>query len=300
MKLAPLFDSFGALAEGEGKPLAQVESRSIVELLRANSVILFRGFQPEPRDFESFAESLPWNEFVGHGMPEIRQWVRERGTTTLAASGQDAVCLHPELGFLPRSPEVVWFYCVEAAASGGETLVCDGVRLLEKMRPAMREFFLSKRLRYRHHWSADVCRGFFSEPTVPEIVATLRSELGVERVRLDGDGVAFDYVVDFAPQTAGGERAFVNSVLLYLHPEITFLGRISDAVLEDGTPIPNELLCETDELAESTSWGAEWMKGDILLIDNERVMHGRRGFQGKRTIHIKYGRQPQQRKERSR
>ena len=37
-------------------------------------------------------------------------------------------------------------------------------------------------------------------------------------------------------------------------------------------------------LADALSYDLEWQAGDVALVDNFRVMHGRRPFVGKRRV----------------
>lgn len=47
-------------------------------------------------------------------------------------------------------------------------------------------------------------------------------------------------------------------------------------------------MSELNEIAERISIEISWQKGDILMIDNTRIMHGRRAFEDKqRDIYIR-------------
>lgn len=69
----------------------------------------------------------------------------------------------------------------------------------------------------------------------------------------------------------GSRLAWANSIFgpsyHYEAPRITFA---------DGTEIPDELLAEFRRLTTELTEEIDWQDGDLALIDNTRVMHGRR------------------------
>jgi alpha-ketoglutarate-dependent taurine dioxygenase len=57
---------------------------------------------------------------------------------------------------------------------------------------------------------------------------------------------------------------------------------------DDDSQIPDELMDELNGIAERITTNIEWQKGDILMIDNTRIMHGRRAFTDQmREIYIR-------------
>lgn len=74
---------------------------------------------------------------------------------------------------------------------------------------------------------------------------------------------------------------FANSIFgpsnHYEKPLITFA---------DGEEIPADLLAEAEAVCDRFTYDIGWQHGDIVLIDNTRVMHGRRQIEDKsRTIY---------------
>ncbi len=57
---------------------------------------------------------------------------------------------------------------------------------------------------------------------------------------------------------------------------------------EDDADIPEEVMSEINEIAQKITTEIAWQQGDILMIDNTRVLHGRRAFSDeKREIYIR-------------
>jgi hypothetical protein len=52
----------------------------------------------------------------------------------------------------------------------------------------------------------------------------------------------------------------------------------------DGEPLDREAVMTAVELAEGLTFDIPWQAGDVVLVDNRVVMHGRRTFSGARKI----------------
>ena len=57
--------------------------------------------------------------------------------------GTDAHTLHSEGSYSPVSPEIIWFYCNISPDKGGETILCDGIKLWNLLSSNSKAFFLS-------------------------------------------------------------------------------------------------------------------------------------------------------------
>ena len=68
---------------------------------------------------------------------------------------------HAEMAYTPFRPDMLWFYCETPASQGGETLLCDGLDLWSRLRPATKDLFLSQKLTYRKKFSNDRTRSQF-------------------------------------------------------------------------------------------------------------------------------------------
>jgi hypothetical protein len=52
----------------------------------------------------------------------------------------------------------------------------------------------------------------------------------------------------------------------------------------DGSDLPEEAMVRASELGDALSVDLDWQPGDIALVDNFLVMHGRRPFTGTRRV----------------
>ncbi|MCA8071066.1 TauD/TfdA family dioxygenase [Burkholderia vietnamiensis] len=195
-------------------------------------------------------------------------------------AGELEMGLHRENGNLPFTPDLQWFYCLEPARVGSETTICDGQRVLQELTPAVRRLFEQRQIKYsrRIPWP-NVQRFLSVELQLPaHEVNDSHLEVVNQRVRgqhyrrLDQFLVSSERVTDAITVSCfSGRRAFCNSLLgpsvNYEPPLITWA---------DGTDIDFEVWDEIKDVTARYTYDLFWNKGDVVVIDNSRVMHGRR------------------------
>ena len=71
-----------------------------------------------------------------------------------------------------------------------------------------------------------------------------------------------------------GNLCFANDILPGLDTEPQLIKRS----MADGKEIPKNILSEIETKANKLTYEHKWEKGDLLMIDNKRFMHGRRAF----------------------
>src|SRR5215471_15168281 len=76
-------------------------------------------------------------------------------TIVEVVGGEADMCLHQELGYVPWSPDVVWFFCRKAPSSGGQTTVCDGIKFAQSLSQSTIRILIDKPILYNHHWPAE-------------------------------------------------------------------------------------------------------------------------------------------------
>lgn len=64
----------------------------------------------------------------------------------------------------------------------------------------------------------------------------------------------------------------------------TRLGPATDVTLHDETPIPDLMVSHVRSVVEQAAIQVDWRKGDLIIVDNHLVLHGRRPFIGAREI----------------
>lgn len=212
-------------------------------------------------------------------------------------AGYDKVGLHCENGNSPFLPDLCWFYCQKAPEKGSQTTVCDGKLVYQYLDTTARAAFSSQDIIYsrrveENKWKTFVYHSLASQQTPLSRVEDVRLEHLLSLVaRTPGTHITLndDGTIYYQFQTSAilasrinphETHNFANSIFgpsnNYEKPVITFA---------NGQIIPNELLAEVSEVCDRFTYDVGWQHGDIVLIDNTRVMHGRRQIEDKsRTI----------------
>ncbi len=57
----------------------------------------------------------------------------------------------------------------------------------------------------------------------------------------------------------------------------------------DGSPIADSTVAALIEASRKREFGVDWQPGDLVLLNNARVAHGRRPYRGVRNIMVALG-----------
>ncbi|WP_437305951.1 amino acid adenylation domain-containing protein [Sorangium sp. So ce388] len=281
------------------------EERAFVEaqVLR-HGAVLFRGFPIRSApEFEQVAQAICGELFGEYGdLPREKTGKHIYSSTPYPAD--KAILFHNESSHLPRWPLKQWFFCVQAAPEGGATPIVDCRRLYEALAPDVRERFRRSGLLYVRNFTPGFDVGWqdFFHTTEPAVVEErcraggMRCEwLPGGRLRISQRGPA----VLSHPKT--GEQVFFNQIQLH-HPAYleapvreSLLAMVGEEWLPrnvcygDGAPIEAETTRALGEAYERCAVRFPWQEGDIILLDNMLVAHGRDPFSGPRKIVVAMG-----------
>ena len=213
-----------------------------------------------------------------------------------------ALSLHNELSYTDLYPRLLFFACMQAPETGGETTLGDSRRILRSIDPQVAERFRSSKVRYLRNLSPFRGGGYswreaFETDDPAEAEARALAMGGNvewrpgEVLRLSQTRPA----TAMHPQT--GEEVWFNQADGF-HPSaldptsyaeaMAFAGSEEDFRLGvtygDGGEIDLRDLKEVREAIRSETRPHRWREGDVLVIDNLLVAHGRRPFSGPRKI----------------
>lgn len=200
--------------------------------------------------------------------------------TQTVDAGNAAVGLHIENGNTPLPPDIVAFYSARSASRGSQTTLCDGAAIYRALSPALRSLF-SRPLsvtRYvpQHLWQRYVANVLNMDDPVRVTRRMLRQLIdmipGQSAVEAEAGGI--DYTLTVTPireDNLARVPAFANAVLgpSYNYPPPVYR-------LWNGTGLSEALLDELKVLCEQYTGEITWRDGDVAVIDNKRLMHGRR------------------------
>ncbi|BAZ54102.1 condensation domain-containing protein [Nostoc sp. NIES-4103] len=273
------------------------------ELLK-HGAILFRGFNVKSvSEFETFAQTICSNLFAEYGdLPRTGEGGKVYGSTPYPAD--KAILFHNESSHLHCFPLKIWFYCVQAAAEGGETPIVDCRKAYQLLSPQLREKLATKQLMYVRNFAEglDVTWQNFFQTTDKIEVENYCNQAGIDFEWYDNNGLVTRQIrpaLAIHPKT--GESVFFNQIQLhhisYLDTDVreSLLSIFGESKLPrnvyfgDGTAIVEEEIAEINVVYQESHISFPWQKGDIIMLDNMLAAHGRSPFVGQRKIVVAMG-----------
>jgi alpha-ketoglutarate-dependent taurine dioxygenase len=283
MKLCatPLSGSFGYIIQNRGsEDILDINSDDIIQLFKGAGVLVFRGFCMDLEKFRVSTERFGRNFMVTGN--STREPVSDGGKTQKVDPGKDFIPPHAEMGYNPLRPEIIWFYYARPAQKNGETFVCDGIQVFSEMKPAIRELLLNKRIKFTYRSiPKDFWKRFGYETR--DGISELLSGLPTTTFRInDDDSLYIEYIVPAIQKPKySDDFAFCHSIH-YQADLLTF---------EDGSEITQEIRQEILHGTLNVAVTPKWQAGDLIMIDNSRVMHGRNAFDdSERCVYVRIAR----------
>jgi alpha-ketoglutarate-dependent taurine dioxygenase len=284
-----------------------VASRAVLAAhLRDTGAVLLRGFLPmSDEGFHAFVADIlgPPLEYRERSSPRTR--VAGHIYTSTEYPPHQSIFLHNENAYADVWPLKIAFYCALASETGGGTPLADVRAVFRELTPALRERFADVGVRYVRHFTDRVglsWREVFQadDPRAVEaycaahgydcdwLPGTDGEPAGVLRTCRRGQAIAthpvtrepvwFNHAAFFHLSTLGPD---VRDGLLAQFgedrlPNQTFYG--------NGRPLEPDVMetIRSAYRAHTLSWS--WRAGDVLLLDNMLVAHGRESFTGPRRI----------------
>ena len=265
---------------------------ALTEAFRACGAVLLRGFTGDCSSIRSFSgEYGHFMTYSGGATP--REAVDGDPTCVSVRAGAYTGCapLHGEMYYRASHPLVLWFYCEQPAHTGGEMLLCDAEAFWRSLSPSTQELLSTRPICYRRQYPDGLWQGVFRTDEVDRVREVCRSAgVGVQFLDAE-DGtttVTTEFRVHAVRTTDTGRRLFLNNVLPTVYVERTGVARslgIESVVrIDDDRPLPDEVIAELEAVAEALQVEVPLQRGDLLVVDNARLLHGRRAFTGERVL----------------
>ncbi|WP_206208000.1 TauD/TfdA family dioxygenase [Ahniella affigens] len=262
--------------------------------------VLFRGWRINGlAHFERLmTEGLGREPLEYRNQSTPRSEVRGRIYSSTEYPADQHIELHNENAYTSAWAERILFYCVKASDTGGETPIADSRRVLQRIPDAVRARFEQHGVMYvRNYDGLDLPWQTVFQTTDRESVVAQCVAAGIQWEWLGGDRLRTREVAQATlahPITS--EPVWFNQAHLFhvsaLHPTVraALAGSMDErdyprnAYFGDGSPISDSDLAQIRAAYAAETIAAPWQVGDILLLDNVLVAHGRRPFTGARKI----------------
>jgi alpha-ketoglutarate-dependent taurine dioxygenase len=262
--------------------------------------ILFRGFGLSRQEhFERFltAIKLELIDYMEGATPRRR--LGDRIYTSTEFPPERSISIHNELCYVMTWPMKILFFCVTAPEQGGETPIGDVRKVLRNLPPHIRKRFAEKGWMLQRNFGSG-----FGPTWQTSYHVNDKKELEdyLRRARIDHEWLDENHLRTrqarpaMAQHPVTGEWVWFNHICFWhlssLEPELRelFLHELGEEGLPfntyygDGEPIEYEVAEQLRHAYDSEMISFKWQVGDILLLDNMLVAHGRNPFIGSRKI----------------
>ncbi len=274
--------------------------QALLELLAESGALLLRGLPIQSdQDFDLVMRSLNQENFsYGESLSNaVRHNRTGRVFTANEAPPDVEIYFHHEMAQTPVFPSKLAFYCEQTPTKGGATPLCRSDALLSEMAERIPEFVQrcdELGLRYTNVMpaSADLASGqgrswssTLSADTKEEAAGRL-AELGYEFEWLQDDSLkATTPVLPAIRQLPDGRRVFFNQLIAAFKGWQDARNQANNSVcFGDGSALADKDMETICAISEELAFDLPWAAGDIALVDNFLVMHGRRPFEGQRCV----------------
>lgn len=283
IEIQPISERIGLkITSVDNANILKLDLESIINLFKSYGVLLFRGFATNTEIFKEFSNLLS-TDFIDYAGGAFARRVINGDKTLLSVNDyQFEIKLHGEMYYQKTIPLMVWFFCAHPASEAGETTVCDGRQFFNEVSSSTKKLFSQKKLKFTISMSKEDWQRKYQTEDLSKLEEICRNNYTHLKVNAD-KSIIIEYICPaIIPSSCGKYQVFINSLLptKQLNPKILNF--------DDDSEIPDDVIAELNEVAERITTNIVWQKGDILMIDNTRVLHGRRAFADeKRDIYIR-------------
>ena len=285
--------TLGAALDGPSKTI-------VSDLINAHGFVVFRGYDVQSdQDFHRFVESFGLENFkyADSFSNAVRHNRTDRVFTANEAPPNVEIFLHHEMAQTLTFPGALFFFCEKAAESGGATPICRSdrtLKTLETQNPTFVAKLRSVGVKYRNSMPSEANhesgQGRSWKDTLTVNSAHEAEEklvaLGYQFNWLEDGGLSVQTPALAAVDHFGrGKDVFFNQIVAAAagwtvaaddkEPRLCF---------GDDSPIEHADLAGTIKAAYQHTVDLKWQTGDVALLDNLKVMHGRRPFEGSRRV----------------
>ncbi|MFW6012241.1 MAG: TauD/TfdA family dioxygenase [bacterium] len=277
------------------------DNRSLLgEKLLEHGGILFRGFKGLAADrLEDLLRALNFEPLEYRERSSPRRAVSGNVYTSTDYPPSYPIFLHNENSYQATWPLKIFFYCDEPAEEGGETPIADCRKVLEAIDPEIQDRFAKRGWMYVRNYGdgfgLDWTTVFQTEDR--DRVDEYCRANGIETEWKSGGRLrtrAVRPAMTAHPHT--GEQIWFNHATFFhvstLVPEVreSLLQEFSEEDLPtnsfygDGSRLEPEVMEHLREAYRQATVSFPWRRGDVLMLDNMLVAHGRAPFSGERHV----------------
>jgi alpha-ketoglutarate-dependent taurine dioxygenase len=273
---------------------------AIEKELRLRGALIFRGFgidSPERLLEFAAATSNDSPNFKEESSP--RSQVSGAVYTSTDYPEDYEIQFHNEYSYANEWPMKLYFACIIPSATAGETPVASTRGVLGRLSPATVKAFRDKGIMYVRNFSSGMgvswhtafqssdkavvesycqSQGLACEWVEGDVLRTRKVQSPIVKHPITGEEVWFNH--GFFWNARSLEPMEVREYFLSLDP----MSLPTNTFYGDGSLIPEDVIDEIRAAYAAEAIRVPWEKGDVILIDNMLMSHGRSSFSGPRRI----------------
>ncbi|MGQ0554671.1 MAG: TauD/TfdA family dioxygenase [Nitrospiraceae bacterium] len=278
----------------------EVVGRMIGIYLSTVGGVLFRGFPIESvADFDTFVRMISPDLASYEFGSTPRSQVHNQVYTSTEYPPHQSIPLHNEQAYTAEWPMKIWFYCAQASSEGGDTPIADSRDVYRHIPVRVRERFIEKGVMY--------VRNYGNGLDVPWNKVFNTADRGVVEQYCRSAGIEYEWKSDGELRTrqvcqAVAVHPLTRETVWFNQAHLFHVSNLEAAVREallsvvdeddlprqayygDGTPIEPSVLDEIRDVYRCHAVQFPWKRGDVMMLDNMLVAHGRTPFKGPRKI----------------
>lgn len=212
------------------------------------------------------------------------------------------ITMHNELSYSGKWPNKLFFSCLKPAETGGETLLADSSEILEVMDRDIVAEIEARGLTYIRNLHGGMGIGpswqdTFETDDKSQVEAYCKTyaidfewreddnlrlkqpSKGIIEHRITGKKLWFNQIDQFHPCHLGSQIYEVIKLMCDTEEEFPMYVRFGD-----GKAIPEDMVARILKRIDQVTIAPLWQKNELLVVDNERVAHGRNFFTGDRKV----------------
>lgn len=262
--------------------------------------LLFRDFNLQGvDDFQAALKAIGIQtmNYIEKATP--RQQIEGQVYTSTIFPTDQIIALHNELSYVKQWPGRIAFFCEVAPTTEGETPIADVRRVLARIDPEVQDKFRKLGWLLIRNFGYGIGPSWqhsLSVTTQQEAEAYMRQSeiqwqwLGAERLRtcqvrsairrhpVSKAELWFNHIAFWHPSSMPEQvrQSLIDDLGWENLPYNTLYG--------DGSVIPDDVIAHLRAAYQAETVKFTWQAGDLLLLDNMLVAHGRSRFSGERRI----------------
>jgi alpha-ketoglutarate-dependent taurine dioxygenase len=258
--------------QGSTHDLQDLDTKTVTTLFRKYGAILFRDFQLDRKSFRQLAFRFCSNFIVNKARDSGRRPVSPDGRVQTVNLGNRAFPLHPELSTMPTMPDIAWFACNSVPVIGGETLLCDGIKIVSALQQQTRELLKRRSFLYKTKTTKEECESWLGIKDPDATALQVFKDKTPLRFSIEDGEYYSTYITPALHQPLFSNELAFGSFLLFARQ---MQGWKNFPTFEDGTEVPDAMYEELKDVSDSLTVAHPWQQADVLMVDNTRFMHGR-------------------------